>query len=154
MEIVAIGSSPCVCVASYRWPAGTPPDADLLRRQFPDSLVHVDGRTVQLEGRLEDHERLAEMLQPARPGRQPPRQRRETRQAFTLHVEDQPAGVVLRQVERQLGLAIEVDEPAIRAAGLSLDGAFRCRSTERISTSCSKRSWHPRVSTSHARTSG
>ncbi len=120
VEIMAIGA-PVRLARSYRWPVGTPPDADLLRRQFPDSLLHVDGRTVQLEGRLEDHERLAEMLQPARPGRQPPRQRRETRQAFTLRVEDQPAGVVLRQVERQLGLAIEVDEPAIRAAGLSLE---------------------------------
>jgi hypothetical protein len=43
------------------------------------------------------------------------------KQVFTLRVENQPVGRVLEQFGKRLGWKIDVDEAAIRAAGLSLD---------------------------------
>jgi hypothetical protein len=43
------------------------------------------------------------------------------KQVFTLRVENKPVGKVLEQLAVRLGWKIDVDESAIRAAGLSLD---------------------------------
>jgi hypothetical protein len=44
-----------------------------------------------------------------------------SKQVFTLRVENQPVGKVLDQLANRLDWKLDVDEPAIRAAGLSLD---------------------------------
>ena len=49
------------------------------------------------------------------------RQTAPGKQVFTLRVENQPLGKVLEQFGTRLGWKIDVDEAAIRAAGLSLD---------------------------------
>lgn len=105
----------------YRWPAGSRPDGSLLRQQLPDSSVRVEGQAVEIDGRLEDHERLVEMLAGRTTARRPTPPRRPARRLFTLHIEEQPVGVVLRQLGRQLDLTVDVDDAAVRAAGLSLD---------------------------------
>jgi hypothetical protein len=45
----------------------------------------------------------------------------ETKRVYTLRVEEQSVGVVLRQLAERLHWRFDVDEEAIRAAGLSLD---------------------------------
>jgi hypothetical protein len=45
----------------------------------------------------------------------------DTRQVYSLRVVEKPVGPVLQELGRRLNLRIEFDEPAIRAAGLSLD---------------------------------
>jgi hypothetical protein len=120
VEIVAI-DEPVRLARRYQLPAGSPLDVHILRRQFPEASVHVEGQSLQLVGQLEDHERLTEMLQRQGARREAIPQKRPARRVFTLHVEDQPVGTVLRQLERQLGLEIDVDDAAVRAADLSLD---------------------------------
>jgi hypothetical protein len=56
----------------------------------------------------------------AEPPRSPMRPRK-TKQVYTLRVEEQPVGVVLRELSRRLNWTIEIDEEAIRAAGRTLD---------------------------------
>jgi hypothetical protein len=46
---------------------------------------------------------------------------RGTRQVYTLRVQEQPVGAVLRELSKRLHWAIQIDEDAIRAAGISLD---------------------------------
>lgn len=43
------------------------------------------------------------------------------KQTFSLRVEEKPVGSVLRQLATKLNWALQIDEEAIRAAGLSLD---------------------------------
>ncbi len=49
------------------------------------------------------------------------RSSRETRQVYTLRVNEQPVGAVLRELTRRLNWPIDIDEEPIRAAGRSLD---------------------------------
>ncbi len=120
VDIVAI-ERPVRLARNYRWPTNTRPDAGVLRQQFPGSLVEVDGESVRVDGLLEDHERLVAMLQPRRATQRSESRQRRERRAFTLRVDDKPAGAILGQLARQLGLTIDVDNAAVRAAGLSLD---------------------------------
>lgn len=46
---------------------------------------------------------------------------RGAKQAYTLRVEEKPVGAVLKELGTRLHWAIQIDEKAIRAAGLSLD---------------------------------
>ena len=46
---------------------------------------------------------------------------RETRQVYTLRVAEQPVRAVLQEFSRRLNWRIEIDEPAIRAAGRTVD---------------------------------
>ena len=45
----------------------------------------------------------------------------KTKQVYTLRVEEQPVGVVLRQLAERLNWRLKIDEKALEAAGLSLD---------------------------------
>jgi hypothetical protein len=45
----------------------------------------------------------------------------ESRQTYTLRVQEQPVGAVLTQLAQRLGWKLDVDEAAIRAAGRSMD---------------------------------
>jgi hypothetical protein len=45
----------------------------------------------------------------------------ETRQVYTLRVEEQPVGAVLRQLAERLDWRLDIEEDAIREAGISLD---------------------------------
>jgi hypothetical protein len=120
VEIVPI-EDPVQLSRRYRWPAGSPADVHVLQQQLPEVSVRVEGESLEVVGRLEDHERLEDVLRGQGRGHNPARPKRESRRVFTLNVENQPVGNVLRQLERQLGLTIVVDDAVVRAAGLSLD---------------------------------
>jgi hypothetical protein len=93
--------------------------------------VRVAGSSVVVDGRVEEHERVREMLEGAlnplsrsligtgRRELQPPAQ--STKQVYTLRVKEQPVGVILQQLAERLMWAIEIDNAAIEAAGFSLD---------------------------------
>jgi type II secretory pathway component GspD/PulD (secretin) len=44
-----------------------------------------------------------------------------TKQQFTLRVQEQPVGKILEQLTKQLHLEVKLDDPALQAAGRSLD---------------------------------
>ena len=120
IEIVPLG--PTTITRRYRLPDRLAEPESLLQQQLPDlARVEIAGETISVDGRLEDHERLIEILRgPATRGR-PPAPVRETRQVYTLRVVEQPVGAVLRQLAERLAWQLEIDETAIRAAGLSLE---------------------------------
>jgi hypothetical protein len=103
----------------------------LLQRELPPGVVRVAGNSVVVEGRVEEHERVYELLEgvskslsqsltgTGRGDLQPPVQ--STKQVYTLRVEEQPVGVILRQLAERLQWTIEIDNAAIEAAGLSLE---------------------------------
>jgi hypothetical protein len=85
------------------------------------NAVRVEGRWLVVEGRIEEYERVLALLG-ERPSPQPAKQPiKPTKQVYTLRVQEQPVGIVLKQLTERLGWAIEIDETAIRAADLSLD---------------------------------
>jgi Secretin and TonB N terminus short domain len=117
---------PVTLARTYRVSAARMPTPEVLRQELPDARWQVRGSQLAVAGRLEDHERLLELL-----GRRPAQPRRSTRtvttstqtieQRYTLRVDQQPVGAVLRPLGRQLGWNFHIDQAAIDAAGLSLD---------------------------------
>jgi hypothetical protein len=93
----------------------------LLNQELPDAVVRVDGRTVVVDALAEEHQRLSELLRGRAARRRPSQPQRETQQVYTLRVEEQPVGVVLRQLAERLNWTIDVDEASLRTAGRSLD---------------------------------
>jgi len=112
---------PVTLQKTYRVARDRMPEPDVLQRELPDAQFQVRGGQLTVGGRLEDHERLLELL-----GRRPTRPARPTRtqtieQRYTLRVDHQPVGAVVEQLGRQLGLNVRLDQAAIEAAGLTLD---------------------------------
>ena len=112
---------PVTLLKRYRWRADRMPDLDVLKRQLPGAKLRIEGGRLVLDGRVEDHERLLELLgnkapQPSRPAPSP-----NAEQRYTLRVENQPVGEVLRQLAERLRWNLIIDEASIRAAGRSLD---------------------------------
>jgi hypothetical protein len=64
---------------------------------------------------------IAEPSRTARNRSRSGRAKPETKQLYTLRVEEKPVGEVLRQLDERLDWQLEVDQDAIRQAGLSLD---------------------------------
>ena len=95
---------------------------EALARRAPDAEFSVDGHTVVVRGRVEDHDLIAAAFA-RRPSserrRERPQQARET--VFSLRVQNQPVGPVLQQLAKRLDLSISFDEAAIDAAGVELD---------------------------------
>ena len=106
---------------SYRTVGNTSVQIAQLNQQLSTAAARLEGDTLWLDGRIEDHERLAELLE--RPANRTTRNRpqRGTRQVYTLRVQEQPVGKVLRELEVRLQWDVEVDQSAIRAAGLTLE---------------------------------
>ncbi|HEX7449302.1 MAG TPA: hypothetical protein VF306_17235 [Pirellulales bacterium] len=80
----------------------------------PEAEVERFGGGVIVRGRIEDHERLTE--QPKRVSRGKP-----GKQVFTVRADEQPLSAVLDQLRSQLRLTLNIDEAALRKAGISLD---------------------------------
>jgi hypothetical protein len=118
LEIVPL--TPLTISRRYRVPAGHPDVAALLQ-QLPRASATVQGQEFSVEARIEDHERLSELLrrQPAQRAASP--LRRPAKQVYTLRVEEQPVGAVLEELAARLQWPIEIDSEAITSAGLSLD---------------------------------
>ena len=93
----------------------------LLRQQLTEGEVHLQGDMASVDARVEDHERLLQLLQDRTTQPRADTQKQKSTNLYTLRVQDQPVGNVLRQLAQRLNWKVEIDEPAIRAAGLSLD---------------------------------
>jgi hypothetical protein len=121
LEIVPL--APVTLRHRYPLPARQRSQLDLLEDSLGNS-VRVEGRSLVVEGRVEDHERVRALLSEGPrhlPAEQPMEPVQSTRQVYTLRVQEQPVGIVLRQLAERLHWTIEIDEGAIRAANLSLD---------------------------------
>jgi hypothetical protein len=96
----------------YRLSAAHMPDLESLRRQLPGADLQLQGRQLILDGRLEDHERLPELLgrRPVPPQRKAPPQKSEKR--YSLRVDHQSAASVLRQLCKQLAWNLHLDSTA------------------------------------------
>jgi hypothetical protein len=119
LEIVPL--EPATIRRRYQLANHQPDAVALLRMELPDSRVLIEGKTAVVDARVEEHERLIALLRgkTAAPRRRPPQ--RSTTQVYTLRVQEQPVGVVLRELAERLKWTIEIDESSIRAAGRSLD---------------------------------
>jgi hypothetical protein len=100
---------------------GFPDPRTILQQELPATSARMEGNSMVVDARVEDHERLVELL-----GGRTGRTRREraprgSTQVFTLRVQEQPVGAVIRQLAERLSWSIEFDEAAIREAGRSLD---------------------------------
>jgi hypothetical protein len=119
LEIVRLG--PVTVQRRYELPSELPNTAESLRKELHPGVARVDERTVVVNALVEEHERLLEFLQRRSVRPQPRRTQRNTIQLYTLRVQDQPLGIVLRELADRLHWTIEIDEASIRAAGRSLD---------------------------------
>jgi hypothetical protein len=94
---------------------------DALLQQVPAAQARVEGATISVDARLEDHEQLAEILRGRAARARRAQVQRAPKQVYTLRVQEQPVGAVLNELGARLGWSIEIDSQAIRAAGLSLE---------------------------------
>ncbi len=118
LEIVRL--KPLTLNRRYRLP-GEFSNPEALLRQVPAAQVRVDGETISVDARLEDHEQFAELLRGRAPRARRGPARQNSKQVYTLRVQEQPIGAVLDELGARLGWTIEIDRDAVRAAGLSLD---------------------------------
>jgi hypothetical protein len=94
---------------------------DALLRQVPTAQARVEGNSLTVDARLEDHEQLAEILRGRSARARRTQGQRAPKQVYTLRVQEQPVGAVLKELSARLGWSIEIDSHAIGAAGLSLE---------------------------------
>ncbi len=119
LEIVPL--QPVTVRREYRLPSRSSDNA-LLRQELQAApAARMEDRKLVVDARIEQHERLAEIIAGHAV---PPRSRRpatESARQYTLRVQDQPVGAILRQLAERMNWTMEFDEASIRAAGLSLD---------------------------------
>jgi hypothetical protein len=108
-------------VRSY--PGGKNPEesAKRIAELVPKAEVQLAGETVMVKGMLEDHERIDTPRQPA--GRNPATNTNSdlSDKRFTLTVAEKPLGPLLKQLAKQIGLQLQMDESALDQAGITLD---------------------------------
>jgi hypothetical protein len=104
----------------YRLPRQISNPESILR-QVPEARADLKGDTLSVDGRIEDHELLAELLRGQLGRKSAGRVQRKTKQVYTLRVQEQPVGAVLQQMAAKLDWSVEIDHESIRAAGLSLE---------------------------------
>jgi hypothetical protein len=99
--------------------------AERFRRAVPEADVEVAGGKVFVTGRIEDHERLAEL---GKPGAEQPTTAktssgvaRRGKQVYSLAVEEQPLKAVLEALRDRAGFELRIDREALEQAGLTLD---------------------------------
>jgi hypothetical protein len=105
----------------YRLPYESSENALLRQELSAAKSARRGARTLIVEARVEQHERLAELFtgRTVRPRARRPTSELEHR--YTLRVQDQPVGGVIRQLAERMSWPVEFDEASIQAAGLSLD---------------------------------
>ncbi len=119
IEIVPL--TPVTISRRYRTVGNASEQVTELNQQLPTAAARVEGNSLRLDGRIEDHERLAELLQRSTERTDRNRPRRPTKKVYTLRVEEQPVGKVLNELAARLQWQLDIDEAAIRAAGLTLE---------------------------------
>ncbi len=110
------------------YPAGSDPNA-LARRLAelaPAARIEVAGEKLVVRGLIEDHERIAAPERPGTPpdtatGPKPKPVPIERIRIDSLKVQNTPLRKVLREVAGKLDLDFQIDDDALRRAGISLD---------------------------------
>ncbi|MGW8256967.1 MAG: hypothetical protein ACWGMZ_05740 [Thermoguttaceae bacterium] len=85
----------------------------------PSASIKIIGDRIEVAGTLEDHERIMPTRQPIQHKRKSTDSNIELKR-FTLTVKKQPIAPLLKQLARQLDLALQMDEPALEKAGVSM----------------------------------
>ncbi len=97
------------------YPAGRDPAATIerLKAQAPDAEIELVRGRIMVRGRVEDHDLLAPSREnPAGPATTP------GAQAYTLKMENVPLDAFLAQLGPKVGVTFQLDEPALKAAGI------------------------------------
>jgi hypothetical protein len=104
------------------YPGGPNPSdaAKRIAELAPHADVSVDGGKVVVRGMLEDHERIETPHQSTR-NNAASRSAELNDKRFTLTVAEKPIGPLLKQLAKQIGLELQMDEAAIGEAGAALD---------------------------------
>ncbi len=104
------------------YPGGNKPEeaAKRIAKLAPGAEIEVAGKKLIVRGMLEDHERIEAPTRPAGGNAAANADSDLSDKRFTLTVEEKPIGPLLKQLAKQIGLQLEMDEPAIEAAGVSL----------------------------------
>jgi hypothetical protein len=118
LEIVPL--RPLTVNRRYRLPRGFP-NPDALLQHVPAARARVEGEMMSVDARIEDHEKLAKLLRGRSTQTPASRAKRQSKQVYTLRVQEQSVGAVLEELAERLGWQIEIDSESIRAAGLSLE---------------------------------
>jgi hypothetical protein len=93
-----------------------------LRQMLGNAKSHrLEATRLIVDARVEQHERLAELLRGRSSAAPSDRSAKRTKRAYTLRVQEQPVGAVVNEIVARVGWSLEIDSEAIRAAGLSLD---------------------------------
>ena len=106
------------------YPGGRQPAAlaEQWQALVPGSQIRVDGRQIVVRGPVEDHEQLFSDRRPAptTPDESAAAPPVEHIRLQRFRIQLQPVGPIIEEVGRQLGLAVQFDQAAIAAAGISL----------------------------------
>lgn len=88
-------------------------NAEILQRLLGDAEVTVQGDTILVSGPWEAHEKVAILMQGGRVARtvETP-QKRSNRTVYTLKVENEPVGGVIKALAQQLKMEVKVDPAA------------------------------------------
>ncbi|MEX2169962.1 MAG: hypothetical protein WD851_11675 [Pirellulales bacterium] len=109
---------------SYSWRGATAAQLQQVAAELPAAKVRRSGEIVELNGTADDHEKLraiiSDLPRSQQNSRRPIRPMAQTK-LYSLRLQNQPVGDVLRQLARQLKLDLRVDDGALRAVNLSLD---------------------------------
>ncbi|MFG0331809.1 MAG: hypothetical protein ACF8TS_00480, partial [Maioricimonas sp. JB049] len=94
----------------------------IIRDAFPDAAVTTEGTRLVVRARIDQQERIAELLSPRadRAPRRPAGLGPLISRRFTLTIVRQPAGALIRTLESQ-GVTVEYDADALEEAGIDLE---------------------------------
>lgn len=105
------------------YPAGRQPQDTAARWAdlAPDARIKIVGEKIFVKGTLEDHQRIADAHHPARrSASRPSRTKAEGEKRYTVAAARGPLGRMLQELAARFELELQVDEDALRQAGISL----------------------------------
>jgi len=122
---------PAEVVLVRDYPAGPDPRATLQRfvSLAPKANFVISGGRIVVKGLLEDHERLSGREpgpMAAAPAGTTEKLDPDNTRISTLTIREVPIGALLKDLADRFGLELKIDEAAVRAAGVSLEGRVSC----------------------------
>jgi hypothetical protein len=120
VEILPIDSASTYVRRGYPLRYGAA-DAQRLRHQFPNLRMQVQGDKAVVEGRVEEHEELAQWLAGPQSRAAMRSPTGPSRQVYTLRVQEQSVRAIIDTLAERMDWQIQVDDTALRAVGLSMD---------------------------------
>ncbi len=106
--------------------------AEAWRAACPDAEIRQAGNRITVRGRLEDHEWLANPA--SKTASKSSGATTKGRTVHTLTIKNEKLGAVIRALAKHLNLTLKMDEAAIGAAGIDLEGRIEELSVKDAST--------------------